>query len=1089
MPLRVRIADWPLRTKMAVLLLVASLLPMLAVNWLSIRQIRSMLMQDSAELLEARGDEVVGRIDTLVSGYQTGVARMAASPNVARILDATAPGSQTQRAQFRALLDAWPQSDSNLRGVAVLDRQGVVVVATEPALEGKSLMHRPFVARALRGESVVSDPYRDEPETGYAPTLALIAPMRAPDGTLRGLAAFWVRASALSSILSESNGQAGPGSFAIVFDQLGIRIAHSYIDELVFRPGVRLEASTIDALVAEQRFGPQTRSLLEDTRPMSEGFRLGGAGPPGPAVFRGFAPGNAQWNFVVARQCRTVQWTVYYLVPEIVVQANIASATRQQMPLGVLIMALALLAGAGCAAYIVRPLRQLTGGARALAGGDFSARVSIGSRDELGQLGASFNDMAARIQEQSAALLHDTEQRYRQLFEALKEGFCAVEVIFDPTGKAVDLRFLEVNPAFESQSGLQGAPGRLISELRPVEGEWAEAYGRVATTGESLHLEAQSKALGRWFNVRAYRIGRPEARTVGVLFNDVTEVRQARQRQREQLERLDLLQQVTRAIGERHDLASIYEVVIRALEDRLPVDFGCVCLYSAPDTQIEVAHVGLRSGDLALELAMTEHARVDIDSNGLSRCVRGQLVYEPDVSLVPHPFPQRLALRGLRSLVAAPLLIESEVFGMLIAARREANAFSSSECEFLRQLSEHVALAVNQTKLYTALKAAYEDLRQTQQAAMQQERLRALGEMASGIAHDINNAISPAALYTDSLLERETGLSADGRRQLETIQRAVHDVAATVARMREFYRQREPRLVLAEAQLNELVQQVIDLTRARWSDMPHQRGLTIELITQLQSDLPLVMGMDSEIREALINLVFNAVDAMPQGGTLTLRTRSDDGQRVLVEVSDTGVGMDEDARRRCLEPFFTTKGERGTGLGLAMVYGVLQRHGADIEIDSAPGRGTTVRLTFAVATDPQAVAPSFELNVPKGLRILAIDDDPVLLRSLRETLEADGHYVEATHDGQKGIDLFQAALRGEHPFAVVITDLGMPYVDGRRVADAVKAASAATPVIMLTGWGQRMIADDEIPRNVDLMLGKPARLGELREALARFCGA
>ncbi len=250
--------------------------------------------------------------------------------------------------------------------------------------------------------------------------------------------------------------------------------------------------------------------------------------------------------------------------------------------------------------------------------------------------------------------------------------------------------------------------------------------------------------------------------------------------------------------------------------------------------------------------------------------------------------------------------------------------FSSGECEFLRQLSEHVALAAHQAQLYGALQAAYEDLRQTREAVMQQERLRALGQMASGIAHDINNAISPVALYTDSLLEREPNLSAQGRGHLQTIQRAIHDVAATVARMREFYRQRESQSTLTPVHLNRLVPQVVDLTRARWSDMPQQRGIVIQLRTELADDPPVVMGVESEIREALTNLIFNAVDAMPEGGTLRLRTKvvgnpSEPSRQVQLEVSDTGGGMDEEARRRCLEPFFTTKGERGTGLGLAMV--------------------------------------------------------------------------------------------------------------------------------------------------------------------------
>jgi signal transduction histidine kinase/ActR/RegA family two-component response regulator len=699
--------------------------------------------------------------------------------------------------------------------------------------------------------------------------------------------------------------------------------------------------------------------------------------------------------------------------------------------------------------------------------------------------------MAERIDPPSAALVHEPESQYRALFESLIEGFCTIEVIFDASARPVDYRFLEINPAFEKQTGLYNAQGRLMRELAPDhEAHWFEIYGKIALTGEPLRFENEAKALGRHYEVCAFRVGGPESRKVAILFNDITEQKRAQRKLQAQLERLNLLQQITRAIGERQDLPSIFQVVIRTLEDQLAIDFGCICLYEPADNQLVVTGVGVRSQELALELALTELARIDIDQNGLSYCVRGQLVYEPDVSEVPSPFAQRLARGGLRALVAAPLLVESQVFGVLIAARRQASCFSSGECEFLRQLSEHVALAAHQSQLYNALQTAYEDLRQTQEAVMQQERLRALGQMASGIAHDINNAISPVALYTDSLLEREANLSAQGRGHLQTIQRAIHDVAATVARMREFYRQREPQLALSAVLLNDLVQQVVDLTRARWSDMPQQRGIVIELRTELAADLPVVMGAESEIREALTNLIFNAVDALPAGGALTLRTRVAVCGQVQVEVSDTGIGMDENARRSCLEPFFTTKGERGTGLGLAMVYGMVQRHGAEIEIDSALGQGTTVRLSFVAAVRAGAPAqPAAPYVLPTRLRILVVDDDPVLLKSLRDTLEGDAHTVVAANGGQQGIDLFRAALSVNQTFAVVITDLGMPYVDGRQVASAVKATSPSTPVIMLTGWGQRLVAEGDAPAHVDLVLSKPPKLRDLRDALARCCGA
>lgn len=177
------------------------------------------------------------------------------------------------------------------------------------------------------------------------------------------------------------------------------------------------------------------------------------------------------------------------------------------------------------------------------------------------------------------------------------------------------------------------------------------------------------------------------------------------------------------------------------------------------------------------------------------------------------------------------------------------------------------------TQPHLAPQRAHDELRQTPRLVMRQERLLALGQMASGIAHAINNAITPATLYTDSLLESESGLSARGRAQLEIIQRAVDDVARTIARMREFYRPREPQSMLQPVNLNSLARQVVDLTRARWSDIAQQRGIAIEVGTDLAPDLPEIMGADGELREALINLILNAVDAMPLGGPLTLRTR------------------------------------------------------------------------------------------------------------------------------------------------------------------------------------------------------------------------
>jgi signal transduction histidine kinase/ActR/RegA family two-component response regulator/uncharacterized small protein (DUF1192 family) len=568
---------------------------------------------------------------------------------------------------------------------------------------------------------------------------------------------------------------------------------------------------------------------------------------------------------------------------------------------------------------------------------------------------------------------------------------------------------------------------------------------------------------------------------------EIVERQKAERERQAQMERLNLLNQITRAIAERQDLPSILQVAIRSLEDRLSLDFACACLRQPSEDFLTVASIGVRSHELVDQIATPSPTRIGTHELQLARCLRGEVVYEPDIQLGKFPFTRQLANQGLRALIAIPLISEQVVFGALLVARRQTDGFTTDDREFVRQLSEHVALAGHQARLYGELQGAYEELRRTQQAITQQERLRALGQMASGIAHDINNAITPISLYTDLLLANEPGLSARGRGCLETISRAIGDVANTVARMREFYRPREAEVALQPVDLNEMVTQVLDLTRARWFDMPQQRGLLIEVQTRLAPNLPNVAGLASEIREALTNLIFNAVDAMPSGGKLTLRTVLS-GAQLRCEVGDTGVGMDEDTRRRCLEPFFTTKGERGTGLGLAMVYGVAQRHHAQIEVDSVLGQGTTMALVFKISRpDPElqqiGAPPPIALEPQPPLHILVVDDDPVLLKSLREVLEAEGHSVTTANGGEQGITAFKSGGGAESRFSVVITDLGMPRVDGRQVATAVKATSAATPVIMLTGWGRRLVADGEKPAGVDRMLSKPPQLCELRAAL------
>ena len=561
----------------------------------------------------------------------------------------------------------------------------------------------------------------------------------------------------------------------------------------------------------------------------------------------------------------------------------------------------------------------------------------------------------------------------------------------------------------------------------------------------------------------------------------------------QQFSRISLLNQITYAVAARQDPEGILSIVLQQLEDHLPVDYGSSYLFDADAETFNVLVRGPKSQPIATALNIP--ASCPVDDTLFRPCIDGEMVYAAYLGKDTNAMSKKCSEAGFNSCLGVPLMIEEKMFGLFVLMRRETDGFSRAERDFIRGLSAHVSLAIHQVQLYQDLQKAYNDLRQSQQTIMQQERLKALGQMASGVAHDINNALSPVVGFSDLITQTEPNLSAATKRHLEYIKTAGEDIAHIVKRLREFYRPRDEQEPLTPLNLAVIAKQVIDMMQPRWRDIPQANGIHIEMLTEFDKHTPEFAGIESEIREAITNLILNAVDAMPRGGTITLRTCSvgrplknkEDWQHALIEVRDTGIGMDEQTQKRCLEPFFSTKGRRGTGLGLAMVYGVVERHEGKIEIESKAGDGTTMRLLFPVRDIELPNARELiENGEPSGpFRILCIDDEPALRALVREILEHDGHKIELADGGQAGVNAFRAALQQKTPFDVVITDLGMPMVDGNAVARAVKVESSSTPVIMLTGWGAFFKNNGDVPTEVDGILSKPPRIQEIRSMLRR----
>ena len=398
-----------------------------------------------------------------------------------------------------------------------------------------------------------------------------------------------------------------------------------------------------------------------------------------------------------------------------------------------------------------------------------------------------------------------------------------------------------------------------------------------------------------------------------------------------------------------------------------------------------------------------------------------------------------------------------------------------------RDMAERRAYERSLKEANARLQEALTQIRDSQEQAIEQERLRALGEMASGIAHDFNNALSPILGFADLLLMRPENLANTEKatRYLEIIRTAAEDAGKIVGRLKEFYRRREASDVQKPVDLDAIINEAVALTQPKWKDEAQAAGIDIRLVADVRGT-PSVSGSASELREALANLIFNACDAMPSGGTILLRAYTD-AEGVVVEVKDTGIGMSPDVRRQCLDPFFTTKDTHGTGMGLAMVYGIVQRHEGHLDIESQPGEGTTFILRFPVPGEADAEPETEDAEAsPETLRVLVVEDEPRVREVVVGYLDAAGHQVAEAEDGERALAAFSS-----DDFDLVITDRAMPGMSGDHLAAEIRRRSPDTPIVMLTGFGSLM---DDLPEGVDVVLGKPITMSELLQSIATLIG-
>lgn len=452
------------------------------------------------------------------------------------------------------------------------------------------------------------------------------------------------------------------------------------------------------------------------------------------------------------------------------------------------------------------------------------------------------------------------------------------------------------------------------------------------------------------------------------------------------------------------------------------------------------------------------------------------------VRLLPHE--EEMFALGVGAAVAVPILLDGQPAGALWLGYEEATPLSPQDLGLLSSIGTHVAIASKNAALFAARNQALDDLRAAQDQLVASEKLNAIGLIAHGVAHDFNNMLG-------SILGRAQLLKSQLRdqalvRHAEVIEKAAIDGAETVRRIQEIGRQdRADDFVPVE--LDGIVADVVELTQPRWRDLTIAEGRPVDVAVEKRPDA-VVAGNPSELREVLVNLVHNAVDAMPNGGTLRFSTAVADDTCYL-RVTDSGTGMPDDIRHRIFDPYFTTKGERGTGLGLSVSHSIIRRHGGDIEVHSrtgGPERGTTFIISLPAlpkidAARPASLPPTAHAN--GRARILVVDDEANIREILAEILMNGDHEVVTAADGAEALHL----LRERSDFDLVFTDLGLPGMNGYEVASEIKRINPALPVGLVTGWGATLDADKAREHGVDLVLSKPFRydqvLGLVEEAL------
>jgi PAS domain S-box-containing protein len=616
-----------------------------------------------------------------------------------------------------------------------------------------------------------------------------------------------------------------------------------------------------------------------------------------------------------------------------------------------------------------------------------------------------------------------SERKYRLLFDNMLNGFAYHQIVVNDAGIPVDYRFIDVNEAFERQTGLvrDQVVGRRVTEALPGieedEFDWIGTYGKVALEGGGVTLEQYSEPLDRWYSVIAYA---PQHGFFATIFDDITERKNA-------------------------------EAAILENERKYRELF---------ETSIDTVFLSSLDGTL-----------IDVNSAG--------------EDLTGYTYDE------LIHLTVADLLQASDGPSRLEESMREAGSIRDMEMTLKRKDGSLVYCIITATYRHASDGSAvgYQGIirditerKRISEQLLQSQKMEAIGTLAGGIAHDFNNILATIMGYSSFLSVKVQGQE-EVSEGLKAIEKSAFRASELTSQLLAY--SRKGRMEIRPVSLNRVMEEVYTIVTKTFEK-------NIDIIFQPCEKNPVVEGDESQLNQVVMNLAVNAHNAMPRGGTLIMETcvkrvgmppGGDDidmepGEYVCLCVSDTGIGMDEETRKRIFEPYFTTRKETGgTGLGLSVVYGIVKGHNGYVSVESEPGCGTTFKICFPRSDRTESSGIVEEDDVSGGTEtILVIDDEEAILVMVKKVLIQSGYTVHTAHTGKEGIRLFEREFQS---IDLVLLDIKMPGMAGDRVLERLIEIDPKARVLMSSGYSEEKLYENLMEKGAADFIGKPFRVSAL----------